>query len=245
MQYPDFFKAFSRCLVAAMAAVAAVALAALAAAPAQAQVLARADYEAPVTVVVFSAYACPFCQQARGQLDALVQKHPGRVRVVVKNFPLGNSADDFLAHEVALAAAAQGKFKPVHDALFRLGAAALSDRAKLLAAAAAAGADAALIEQDLASGKWREKVEDDIAEAKAFRVIATPTFYVDGFKFEGLQGNGALEQIVEYRMAQAVVQRKPNAMDRVFAGSAATGSLPVLTNARLNASSPAAATSGK
>lgn len=220
-------------LIAAIGRCAAL-LVALATAPVSAQVLARADYEAPVTVVVFSAFACPFCQQARGQLDALAQKHPGRVRVVFKHFPLGNSANDFLAHEVALAAAAQGKFKPVHDALFALGATALTNKTKLLAAAAAAGADVQLIEQDLASGKWREKVEDDIAEARAFRVTATPTFYIDGFKFEGLQGSGTLEQIVDYRLAQAVIERKPNAMDRVFGAPAALGSLPRLSNSVLN-----------
>src|ERR1700733_12986692 len=72
--------------------------------------------DAPVTIVVWSDYACKYCNLVQGVLDQLWRLYPGRLRLVHRTLPL--DPDDTVAAEASLAAAAQGAFRPMHDRLY-------------------------------------------------------------------------------------------------------------------------------
>lgn len=149
----------------------------------------------PVSILVFSAYSCPYCDQARQMLNSIEAKYPGRVRVILKHYPLGRDEKDFLAHEAAEAAAAQGKFRAMHDALYKAGTG-KQDRAIIENIARDIGLNVSRFRNELDKHSWRARIEDDIAEAAALKVTATPTFFIDGYKLEGLQLQETLEQLL-------------------------------------------------
>src|SRR2546423_1876560 len=73
---------------------------------------------APVTIVEFSDFQCPYCGRVTPTVDELFKAYPGRLRLYFRHFPLPFHADAPLASEAALAADAQGKFWQMHDKLF-------------------------------------------------------------------------------------------------------------------------------
>lgn len=154
------------------------------------------------TIVVFAAFSCPYCAQAVQTLAALQQRYPDSLAVQFKHFPLSLRAEDVLAHEAALAAAAQGKFPLLHDALFRQPRREL-DRATLDRLAEQAGLDMPRYRRDMDGHLWRSRVEDDWREAAAFGVRATPTFFVQGFKLEGVPAGDVFETLIDQALAKA------------------------------------------
>jgi len=74
--------------------------------------------KAPVTIIEFFDYQCPFCLKTNPALEEAIKKHPGKVRLVLKNLPLSIHPDSALAHQAALAAGEQGRFWEMHDLLF-------------------------------------------------------------------------------------------------------------------------------
>ena len=74
--------------------------------------------KAPVTIIEFFDYQCPFCQRTNPAIEEAIKKHPGKVRLVLKNLPLSIHPDSALAHQAALAAGEQNKFWEMHDLLF-------------------------------------------------------------------------------------------------------------------------------
>lgn len=153
------------------------------------------------TIVVFAAFSCPYCAQATQTLAALQQRYPDTLAIQFKHFPLSLEPGDLLAHEAALAAAAQEKFPQFHDALFRQPQRSL-DRTVLDHLAEQSGLDMARYRRDMDGHIWRSRVEDDRREAAAFGVRATPTFFVQGFKLEGLQDGRVFETLIEQSLAR-------------------------------------------
>lgn len=154
-----------------------------------------------VSILVFSAYSCPYCDQARSMLTAIEAKYPGKILVLYKNFPLGRDAKSLLAHEAAEAAAAQGKFKSMHDALYEAGPRNL-DMPAVERIARQLGLNLKRFQKEMASHYWMTRIEGDIAEADALKVVATPTFYINGYKLEGLQAQETLEKLIEYKLVK-------------------------------------------
>src|SRR3954453_1399972 len=73
---------------------------------------------APITLVEFSDFQCPYCWKAAGQLDAVLKAFPTQVKLVFRQFPLETHSQAALAAAAAIAAQKQGKFWPLHDLLF-------------------------------------------------------------------------------------------------------------------------------
>lgn len=157
-----------------LAAFTVAALTATAWLPAGARAQVTGPPEAAVTIMVFSAFTCPYCGQGREQLDALMQKYPGKVRVIFKHFPLSNDESDLWPHLVAAAAGEQGRFQQAHDALFSRPP--LRKRATPGAALqlAALGIDYARMMVAIDSGVAARRVSDDQAEAAALKIRASP-----------------------------------------------------------------------
>src|SRR6478609_7059566 len=153
------------------------------------------NVQAPIKIVEFLDYQCPFCAKAEPELRKLLHIYDGRVQLIVKHDPLPIHPDSMLAHEAALAAANQGKFWEMHDLLFanprKVG---IRD---LLGYAAQLQLDLAAFEQDLKTHRYHEQVLRDMALAQALGVSGTPTFFINGRKVLGAQSASALAQAID------------------------------------------------
>jgi len=150
--------------------------------------------DAPVNVVIFSDFQCPFCASTAGPLRKLVDLFPDKIRIVFRHSPLSIHKNAPLAHNAALAAAEQGKFWEMHDLLFADQS--HLDRGSLLARAEKLGLDMTRFTADLDSGRWEPALSEDMAEAKALGVNATPTIFINGKTLVGAQTAATLARVV-------------------------------------------------
>jgi protein-disulfide isomerase len=145
----------------------------------------RGPDNAPVTVVVFADFECPFCSKAERTMAQLDADYPGKLRFVFKNNPLPFHKHARLAAKAALAAGTQGKFWEYHDALFTdakgIDAEALDRRAQDL------GLNIDRFRRAIGSDALEAAVDADVAEAKRLDIKGTPTFFVNGRRVKGAQ----------------------------------------------------------
>ena len=164
----------------------------------------RGPAGAPVTIVEFADFQCPFCGGALPTIQQLLRDYPDGVRWVFKNFPLDFHHDSFLAHEAALAAGAQGKFWELHDRIF------LDQRAikrdDLVQAARGLGLDVTRFVTDLDSGRFRAAVEADTAEGNRLGVSGTPTFFINGKELVGAASLPRFKRMVDAELEAAGVK---------------------------------------
>lgn len=168
----------------------------------------RTASTASVPIVVFSAYACPYCAESHKMLARLQARYPGRLRLIYKNFPLGTDAAALLPHQAAVAAAGQGKHDAMHALLFEAAPDKL-ERGQLIALAGRLKLDRARFLAALDAAPTRAAIDNDVAEAQALKVNATPTFYIEGFKLEGLHQQEVFERIIEHKLAAAAPGSAP------------------------------------
>ena len=147
-----------------------------------------------VTVVMFADFECPFCRRQVEVLRRLEGLFPGRVRVAFKHFPLPFHANARLAAEAAVCAQRQGKFWPLHDALFRSNQPLTRDTIDRLAQTAKI--DTVRLWTDVQSGACAARVRADLEEGRAAGVEATPTLLVNGLRIPGTRTLPELRAIV-------------------------------------------------
>jgi len=138
---------------------------------------------APVTVVVFSDFQCPFCSRAVPLLKQIEDAYKDDVRIAFKHLPLAFHNNARLAAEASMAANEQGKFWEMHDKLFENQQA--LDRPSLEKYAQELGLDVAKFKAALDSGKYKQHVDDDAKMAAGVGATGTPTFYVNGEQLVG------------------------------------------------------------
>ncbi|MGQ0846870.1 MAG: Na+/H+ antiporter NhaA [Sporichthyaceae bacterium] len=143
----------------------------------------RGPVDAPLTLVEFSDFECPFCAQATGVLDELATRFGDQLRYVFRHLPLEVHPHAELAAEAAEAAAAQGKFWEMHDRLFEHPSE--LSAAEILGHAEAIGLDVAAFARDLGSGRHAAHVRADELSAAASGARGTPTFFVNGRRHRG------------------------------------------------------------
>jgi len=144
--------------------------------------LGRAD--APVTVLEYGDYECPYCRGAARDVWQMLARYPDTVRFAFRNFPITQlhpHAEQ--AAEAAEAAGAQGKFWEMYELLLQPSS--NLDLASLLDYAADLGLDVGLFRQEVTGHAYTAKIEGDIREGVEDGVNATPKFYVDGQRIDG------------------------------------------------------------
>jgi formate-nitrite transporter family protein len=140
--------------------------------------------DAPVTVVEYGDYECPFCRGAARDVHRLLDRYPGQVRFVFRNFPISQvhpHAEQ--AAEAAEAAAAQGRFWEMYELLLR--SSSKLDLGSLLGYADRLGLDAGRFENELRGNVYAARIGRDIDEGLRNGVNQTPKFYVDGARIDG------------------------------------------------------------
>ncbi|MEJ2868164.1 Na+/H+ antiporter NhaA [Actinomycetospora sp. OC33-EN08] len=172
----------------------------------------RGPVDAPLTIVEYADFECPFCGKATGSMRQVREHFGDRLRYVFRHFPLDEYHPDARqAAEFAEAAAEQGRFWEAHDHLFAHADA--LDRDGLDAHAAALGLDVERLEEDLRDGDTANRVADDDIDARTSDLPGTPTFFlgVTGqtpTRLEGPHDAATLIAMLE-RMATAASPEAP------------------------------------
>jgi protein-disulfide isomerase len=150
---------------------------------------------ARVTVVEYGDFECPSCKVAATTPTLLLERFPSRIRFVFRHFPLQEAHPHALmAAEVSEAAAAQGKFWPMYDVLFR-NQAHLKDK-DLYRFASDLGLDMARYTAEMDDHIYLQKVREHIEGGRRSHIRATPTFFVDGIVQDISFGMKALHDAV-------------------------------------------------
>ncbi|MDQ3907290.1 MAG: thioredoxin domain-containing protein, partial [Acidobacteriota bacterium] len=143
---------------------------------------ARGEASAPVTLIEFTDYQCPSCAAMQPILERVMTEYAGRVRLVVRDFPLQMHANARKAAEAAEAARAQGKYWEYTALLFANQSA--LDAPQLKEYATRVGLDRAKFDAALDAGQLAQKVQSDLNDGNRLGVHATPTIFVNGRPLE-------------------------------------------------------------
>src|SRR5262245_56178675 len=163
--------------------------------------LARGPSAAPVTIVEFSDYECPYCKRAQAVLVQLLAEYPGQIRLVFKDFPLDFHPGARPAAEAARCAGASGRFWEYHDLLFVAQPA--FSRQDLVSYARRLDLDPVAFAACLDGGQFRPLVQRDLDEGRALGVRGTPTFFVNGLRLVGAQPIENFRESVEQALQDA------------------------------------------
>jgi protein-disulfide isomerase len=162
----------------------------------------RGPAAAPVTVLEYGDYECPYCRGAFRDVRELVDRHPAEIRFVFRNFPIQElhpHAEQ--AAQAAEAAAAQGRFWEMHDVLLQPYS--HLDTDSLVTYAEVIGLDIARFRQEVTGRAHTAKIRADMAEGVRNGVNATPKFYVNGLRVDGKVPLEHLVQLVEAAVSAA------------------------------------------
>jgi protein-disulfide isomerase len=154
-----------------------------------------------ITLVEFSDFQCPYCVAAFPEIKAVLQAYPTKVRLIFKEFPLEIHSQADLAAAAAIAAHKQGKFWPMHDAMF-----AHHDdlsRKVILSLAKENGLDLDRFETDIDSTAVREMVVRDVQDGDSVGVSGTPTVFVNGQRYNGRITLDALRPVLDAELQHA------------------------------------------
>jgi len=160
----------------------------------------RGDVGAPVVLVEFADYQCPYCQKIHPDLTKLQQEFGSKLAFAFKDFPLPMHANAQKAAEAARCAGAQGKFWEFHDLLFtdkRFEPAQLKEQARKLSL------DGTRFDQCLDSSEQAEAVRRDAAEGRKLGLTGTPSFFVNGHFFSGALCYATLRDLVQQQLARS------------------------------------------
>ena len=169
----------------------------------------RGPKDAPITVVEFSDFQCPYCAGLQSVLDQVLKTFPREVRLIYKQYPLNIHQYARQAAVASLAAHAQGKFWPMHDKLFQNFSAINEENIKKWARDV--GLNMADFEKAIQSGQHEAMVEKDIADGASAKVLGTPTVFVNGKKVQG-QNFEAYKKMIQEELAalrSPAAPRKP------------------------------------
>jgi protein-disulfide isomerase len=145
----------------------------------------KGNPSAPITIVEFSDFECPFCSKVGPTITQLLADYPGQIKVVFKQLPLEFHKSAPLAAQASLAAHEQGKFWPYHDLLFANQRA--LTRPDLERYAEQLGLDMGQFNAALNSEKFKAQVDKDLAESQRNGIRGTPHFAINGKRLSGAQ----------------------------------------------------------
>jgi predicted DsbA family dithiol-disulfide isomerase len=156
--------------------------------------------KAPVTIVEFSDFECPFCQQVQETLKQIVERYPDEVRLVFKHLPSEGHRNSLPAARAAYCAGEQDRFWQFHDALFAtrgLSAGVFDDIAVRV------GLGREKFQSCLASARPRSAIVKDIETARRYRIDSTPSFLINGRLVKGALSFTDFQNLIERELRQA------------------------------------------
>ncbi len=157
--------------------------------------------EAPITIVEYTDFQCPFCSKVVPALEDTLKAYPDKVKLVFKNYPLSFHQNAMPAAEAAQCAKDQGKFWELEEKLFanqgELDSAGIEKHAK------EAGVNMAKFDDCVKSHKFKSVVEADMAAAEKIQVTGTPSVFVQGRKMVAGRAPEDFKRVVDEELAKA------------------------------------------
>jgi protein-disulfide isomerase len=150
---------------------------------------------APIEMIEFSDFQCPFCQRANPTVEQVLKTYGDRIRFVYRHYPLPNHPNARPAAEAAACAADQGKFWPYHDRLFA-NSSKLSE-ADLKQHAAELGLNSGQFNRCFDSHKFQAQVDADIKAGSEAGVNGTPAFFINGRSISGAQPFDVFKKVID------------------------------------------------
>jgi protein-disulfide isomerase len=157
----------------------------------------RGQSSAPVLLIEFADYQCPYCQRMEPTLQKLQAKYGNKLKFSYKSFPLPNHPYAEKAAEAARCAGLQGKYWQYHDVLYKdgkLAVPALKEQAKSL------GLNSEKFNQCLDSSAQAAAVAKDLAEGETLGITGTPSFFVNGHFVSGAVGPDVLRDLIDQEL---------------------------------------------
>jgi protein-disulfide isomerase len=156
--------------------------------------------DAPITIVEFSDYQCPYCRRWHQQVyQPLLNEYPGKIKLVYRQLPLTSlHPDAFSAAEAALCAGEQGSYWQFHDKLFSsesLGSSVYLQYAQDI------GLEMTTFEACITERKYKDAVQADSDFAVNLGVQSTPTFFINGLAIVGAQPLDVFKQVIDKELA--------------------------------------------
>lgn len=158
----------------------------------------KGDPNAPVTIVEFSDYECPYCEKFYSQTLGMIDEEyikTGKVKLIYRDFPLGFHANAQKAAEAAECAGEQDMYFEMHDMLFENGVSGGIDSFKLYASQLGLNTDT--FNDCLDSGDMANEVRKDMADGQKAGVRGTPAFFINGEMVSGAQPFSVFQEIIE------------------------------------------------
>jgi len=155
----------------------------------------RGPSGAPITIVEFSDFQCPFCKRAVSTLEQLMKEYDGKIRWAFRHHPLPFHSMALSAAKASLAANEQGKFWEMHDRLME-NQANLSDET-IRKIAKEIGLNMNKFEKAWNSDRFKPQIEEDIRFAEANGATGTPTFYINGVIVKGAQPIDSFRAVID------------------------------------------------
>lgn len=167
----------------------------------------RGNPHAPVTIVEFSDFQCPFCRAAEATVRKILAKYPDKVSLAYRDFPLrGIHPYAQKAAEAARCAQAQGKFWAYHDRLMQNPP--QLDQKSLKADAGSLHLKEKEFDSCLSSDKYAPAVQKDIDAGRALGLTGTPGFFINGEFLSGAQPEAVFDKIIQADLASANESKK-------------------------------------
>ena len=159
---------------------------------------AKGPEKAPITIIEFADFECPYCAKALDTVEAVLAAYPGKIRFVFRHYPLSFHPKAPKAAEAAACADEQGQFWKFHDALF---ASQELDLDAMKQQAQHAGLDAKKFAECLDSGHALKVVQRDLAAGQQAGVSGTPAFFINGMMISGAQPEEAFRKLIDQELA--------------------------------------------
>jgi len=156
---------------------------------------------APIIIVEFTDFQCPYCSRAQSTLDKIFTDYPDKVQLIFKDLPLDFHKQSKDAHIAAHCAAEQGKFWEYHDILFKNQNQLFPD--KLREYAQQLQMDMDKFNKCYDERKYEKYVNDNISQAQNLGISGTPTFFVNGRIVRGAQPYESFKQIIDEELSFA------------------------------------------
>ena len=152
--------------------------------------------KAPVTIVEFSDYQCPYCSRAEATVQEVLKKYGDKVHFVYRDYPLPFHPNSNIAAQASECAKEQGKFWEMHNAMF-------ADQSKLAqadlvtTAGGISGIDKDKFKTCLDTGKYKDEVTKDYNDGQKYGVTGTPTFFINGIPMVGARDANSFAEIID------------------------------------------------
>jgi len=137
---------------------------------------------APVTITEFSDFQCPFCSRFYSAVKDVLGAYPGKVRVIIKNYPLPFHSNARPAAKLAMAANEQGKFQGMMESLLTNGGDVSDAKIREYAKNLGLDYDKLMADYKNKDAQWEKQIQDDMQLGASVDVRGTPTFYLNGRK---------------------------------------------------------------